>query len=223
MVIIALFARMQEVSLIKKIISWIWPLHLERAESAYNRVLDVDLYQGKLLLNTRRANYSFGRLHSIMEAVLKEVNNKGCDFNEILMLGYGGGSAASIIHNAYNPKAIITAIEIDEKVIHLARKWFYTSNVNIICADALSFVQNHNSNYDLIICDLFKDIYVPNAVLDKVFYRHCHGLLKNNGFIIQNLMPKGESNQYFNAFSAVFRNCSASQYFNENTIFTGNK
>jgi len=42
--------------------------------------------------------------------------NKTSQAEKVLILGYGGGSAASIIHKKYNPKASIVAVEIDPEV-----------------------------------------------------------------------------------------------------------
>ena len=85
------FAGMKQVSPILKFLSWFWPIRLERRSSPFNRVLDVDLSHGHLQLNTRQANYSFGRLHTVMEKSLARIHRDNQTYNEVLMLGYGGG------------------------------------------------------------------------------------------------------------------------------------
>lgn len=206
----------------KNLLSYIWPLRIERKSTAHNRVLDVELYCGTLMLNTKQANYSFGRLHKIMTKVLALYLKSNGKPNSVLLLGYGGGSAAKIIHQV-NPNANITAVELDPGVIELAKKWFYTQNVRLFQADAIEFVKQKDSKgFDLIICDVFKDIYVPDGVRSLDFYQNCHQLLSPGGCFVQNLMiPAQEMKKQFDRFSSVFENASKFSMYESNTVFHG--
>ncbi|MCC7297007.1 MAG: hypothetical protein IT244_01635, partial [Bacteroidia bacterium] len=134
---------METIAKYKKWMSYLWPWTIERRESAYNRVLEVELYNGQLMLNSKHANYSFGRLHEVMKAVVKVVKDRGGKFDQVLLLGYGGGSAAKLIHDTA-PNAKIDAVEIDAVVVALAKKWFYANNVVFTIADAAEFVKGGN-------------------------------------------------------------------------------
>ena len=94
-----------------------WPIILETRHSAHNKLLEVTLKNGSLVLDTTGANYSFGALHKVMRKALKRVS-KGevVNWQNVLILVYGGGSAASIIRSKYSHAAHITAVEIDPNV-----------------------------------------------------------------------------------------------------------
>lgn len=211
-----------KVPIYKTILSFIWPIRLERKSSAKNRVLDVELYYGKIMLNTKQANYSFGRLHQIMTRLMRTLRSQNASFQRVLLLGYGGGSAAQIVHSIAQT-ATIVAVEHDEVVISLARKWFYSQNVEIVQADAIAFVKNAQmEKFDLIICDIFNDIYVPDAVLTGEFYAHCKNLLKENGHFAHNVMlDKSKIKAQFDLFASVFKDARQFTMFHLNTVFHG--
>ncbi|MCC7299224.1 MAG: fused MFS/spermidine synthase [Bacteroidia bacterium] len=195
---------------------------MERRESAYNRVLEVELYNGQLMLNSKHANYSFGRLHEVMKAVVKLVKDRGGKFDQVLLLGYGGGSAAKLIHDIA-PEAKIDAVEIDAVVVALAKKWFYSKNVVFTIADAAEFVQGGNGKkYNLIVCDVFTDVYVPDAVRSGEFYTYCSNLLENGGIMVHNVMLKqSEVSKQSAAFESVFDRCDSFKMYGSNTVFHG--
>ena len=215
------FAGMNRVSPILKFLSWFWPIRLERRSSPYNRVLDVDVSCGKLQLNTRQANYSFGRLHEVMEKSLALVHEQSKSYQNVLMLGYGGGSAAQILRR-YNPDCRITAVELDPEVVALAKKWFYSTDIQFVVDDAADFVRQQTGSYDLIICDVFRDIYMPDAVCNVAFYEHCKRLMHPDACIIHNTMGnKQEAANQEALFRAVFPNMKTLSLFTNNTIFHG--
>lgn len=58
--------------MLQKILSYLYPFVTSR-NSLYNGTLRVILVDGKKILNTDHANYSFGSLHRIMRFALKKV------------------------------------------------------------------------------------------------------------------------------------------------------
>lgn len=215
------FVVMKQVSPILKFLSWFWPIRLERRSSPFNRVLDVDLSHGHLQLNTRQANYSFGRLHTVMEKSLARIHRDNQTYNEVLMLGYGGGSAAQILRR-YHPTCNITAVELDPEVVALAQKWFYSEDIHFIVDDAIDFVRQEKGRYDLIVCDIFRDIYMPDAVRSEAFYVHCKHLLGPKGCFIHNTMGiKEEALNQEVLFRRVFPKYETLTLFTNNTIFHG--
>lgn len=217
-----IFAALKPIPFAYRLLSYIWPIHLDRRKSAHNRQLDVDIFLGKVMLNTRRANYSFGRLHVVMQKALKSANDKGCEFRNVLMLGYGGGSAAQVIRETYHAGANITAVEIDAEVVAMAKKWFYAENIDFKITDAFDYIQSCDKQFDTIICDIFRDVYMPDQSKTAAFYEECAALLSPGGIFIQNLMiPANEREKQFRLFSGIYRNAEMSLLFGTNTIFTG--
>ena len=125
----------------KKILSYLYFFE-ESKTSLYNGRLRVILINGKKILNSDHANYSFGSLHRIMRFALKKIILK-TDEN-ILLLGLGGGSVIDIVRNDLHIPNKLVAVDIDPVIIEIARQDFALDsyeNTEIICADAYQYIQ----------------------------------------------------------------------------------
>jgi spermidine synthase len=147
----------------------------------------VAIQEGKYVLNSKNANYSFATLHRVFQQALKKVELE--KINSILVLGCGAGSIPTIVYKelGLNPK--MDAVEIDKKVIELGNKYFELdsySNLNIIIDDAMNFVKSTNNKYDLVLVDLFKGIDVPEEFLTQHFFEQLESLLNENGELLFN-------------------------------------
>lgn len=168
--------------------SYLRPVNLERSVSLLNPVLEINLHRGKITLDAATVNYSMGSLHYVMEqALLHALVVYGLEPRKALLLGYGGGSAAGILEQMY-PGIEITALEHDAEVIRLARKWFDGNQVNLIQADAATWMAEPETVYDLVLCDLFTEDRVPAFALGPDFYQRMAQWLSPNGIFIQNTM-----------------------------------
>ncbi|MBL7900894.1 MAG: fused MFS/spermidine synthase [Bacteroidia bacterium] len=188
--------------LFQRWLSYLWPIAIEKKSSEWNPALEVTLYRGHYVLDSENANYSFGLLHKVMQDALLHASVKyQCRFEKVLLLGYGGGSAAQIIHTRWNPQAEITAVEIDPVVIALAQKYFYSERVHFVCANAAQAIGEDTQTYDLILCDLFRDTEMPAFCTSAVFYQNLKSRLSVGGLFIQNIMSR---EQEFLRYKAVF-------------------
>ena len=160
---------------IKNIVSFLYPLMIEARNGKVTPYLEVMQSKGKYVLNSENANYSFDGLHLIFDKLFQKIDINKFDFKNVLILGMGAGSIISLLRNKYNINCPITAIEKDEVVIELAKKYFNIDkykSLSIIKADAFDYVITTDNKYDLIISDLFVDNDVP-----KIFASHAY--LKN--------------------------------------------
>ena len=124
--------------------------------------MEITWYNGKKQLNTENANYSYGSLQRILKFGLKKIDLK--KVNSILLLGLGGGSVIETLRIDFHYLKPIVAIDIDPVIIDIAKNEFNLKedeNLQIICEDALKFMQSNTHEFDLIIIDLFIDIQVP--------------------------------------------------------------
>ena len=80
------FYRVAMIQKFKNFVSYLVPFVKNRA-SEFNGTLKIMLVNGKKVLNTRDANYSYGSLHRIMRFALKETGFHGQE--DILLLGLG--------------------------------------------------------------------------------------------------------------------------------------
>lgn len=157
--------------------------------------LKVVAWRGKYLLDTGKVNYSFGSLHQVMSGSIKAMVDMGVKTDRVLMLGYGGGSAAEIIHQDFSRTAEIVGVELDAAVLDLAKRYFYIEGVRLLQEDAVEYVRKaskHAWQYDLVICDLFVDGNVAEGVATKSFVEGLSSIAENGGGVIVNTMMKSE-------------------------------
>ena len=160
---------------IKKYLSYLYPIRIKKIKTAYH-TLELTWNNGKLMLDSGEANYSYGNLHQVFQLAFEQSKLTIQPTGHVLLLGLGGGSVIEILEKEYAFKGNITAIEIDAEVISLYKEVFsvnHTSAVNTIKEDALDWVNNYKKGvqYDLIVCDLFIDLDVPVFIKDAAFYQ----------------------------------------------------
>ncbi|WP_298545721.1 spermidine synthase [uncultured Aquimarina sp.] len=170
----------------KKIVSYIWPL-TKKIQSKINGTLEVTWMNGKKVLDSETANYSYGSLQRILDYGLSKIyfDSK----SSVLLLGMGGGSVIDTLRNRYKHSGHITAVEIDPIIIQLAKDEFnITENKEllIISDDALNFVSNCQNSFDLIIIDLFIDLKVPIEFYQISFWDRLIELMSPKGNVLFN-------------------------------------
>jgi len=70
--------------------SFFWPVIIKSGRGNLGHDLEIVVYHGKVMLDTRRVNYSFGKLHEVMMKLIQRLHSKSYSFDKVLMLGYGG-------------------------------------------------------------------------------------------------------------------------------------
>jgi spermidine synthase len=178
-----------------RLLSWVWPISVCSVAGMAGTRLKVVAWRGKYLLDTGKVNYSFGSLHQVMLGSIKAMVEMGVKTDRVLMLGYGGGSAAEIIHQEYSRTSEIVGVELDAAVLDLAKRYFYTQGVRLLQEDAVEYVRKASKQawqYDLVICDLFVDGNVAEGVVAKSFVGGLSSIAENGGGVIVNTMMKSE-------------------------------
>lgn len=212
----------------KKLLSYIWPT-TQRFSSEINGTLEVTYINGKKVLDSENANYSFGSLQKILEFGLTKVDLKSVV--NILVLGMGGGSVIHSLRNRFEYSKNIVAVEIDPEIIKLAKKEFGIStsaNLQIIEGDAFRFAKTSEEKFQLIIIDLFIDLNVPPIFYGKEFCENVSKLLEKGGSIIFNVGVNVEKE--FGTAQKILANFSSDFQFQihqnvngTNTLLIGNK
>lgn len=188
-----------------RLLSWVWPVSVCSVGGEAGTRLKVVAWRGKYLLDTAKVNYSFGSLHAVMRGSIEAMVGRGVKVDRVLLLGYGGGSAAEIIHQDHNRDAEIVGVEKDAAVLDLAKRYFYTQGVRLLQEDAIDYVHKAAKNawhYDLVICDLFVDGDLAPGVVSERFVQDLTQLISVGGGVIVNTMldaPKAK------AFEAMLR------------------
>ena len=155
-----------------RLLSFFYPI-TRKIKSDYNGTLEITWYNGKKQLNTKNANYSYGSLQKILKTGLEKIVLDQC--KKVLLLGMGGGSVIKTLRDDFDYHHTITAIDIDPVIISIAKEEFNIiedQKLEILCTDALKFMQQNDNEFDLIIVDLFVDTEIPDSLYNHSFWQH---------------------------------------------------
>ena len=169
-------------------ISYLHPFKSYR-HSEHSGTLHIFLRNGRKILESDNANYSFASLHRIMNFALSEVEiAKKAD---ILLLGLWGWSALEILRSDFWIQNKIVTVDIDPVIIDVAKKEFKLeqySDVEIICQDAYDFVAQTDNTFGLVIIDLWLDNKVPEKFFNEIFWDSVVKILSKKWQLIFNML-----------------------------------
>lgn len=107
---------------------------------------------------------------------------------EVLILGHAGGSFTRILNEFY-PDLKVTGVEIDPAVTEIAMESMGLEdlNVEIIHADARSFLINSQNLYDLILIDTYHNASIPSHLATQEFFSLTKSRLSAGGVLALNI------------------------------------
>jgi spermidine synthase len=107
----------------------------------------------------------------------------------VLVLGLGTGTFPKQIHYFF-PHSRVDGVEIDAKVIELAKEYFdlRDEEATIYVNDGRVFLKDKAAEkYDLILIDAYHDITIPFHMTTKEFYSEVKEHLKPEGVLVLNI------------------------------------
>jgi spermidine synthase len=110
------------------------------------------------------------------------------DTEQILIIGLGAGTTAQSFSAAF-PNIYIDGVEIDPLVVEIGRQYFNMAmpNLDPIIMDGRVFVKTTQNKYDIIILDVYRDIYIPYHMATIEFFREIESVLKPGGVLSINV------------------------------------
>lgn len=189
-------------------LSYLFPRKLAEFSTKYNKYIRVndEFGQRKLLVN---GSVQSGRyIRSLWKHAFKAfgIFNR-LKWNNVLVLGMGGGTVIELLHSQF-PNALITGVDIDPVIIDIAKKYFLTGDrtyLQLVTADARTYVQKSRLRYDCIIIDIFTGNAIPEFVNTASFITHCKERLSAGGAICINYLQDREYGKKSNEFYQVLR------------------
>jgi spermidine synthase len=120
---------------------------------------------------------------------------------DVLMIGLGGGSLAKFIRK-HRPDTRVTAVEIDPRVIAVARAQFEVppddDRFAVVNADGALYVRQHAAAADVILLDGYDANNQVEALATESFYAACRRALKPRGILVVNLWGRdSDFREYF--------------------------
>lgn len=125
--------------------------------------------------------------------------------DDCCILGVGGGAALHMLHSQ---QTTITAVDKDEEVIDIARRFFMIDtlkNVNIIQQDAQEYLQSTNKTYKNLLIDLANAHRFPPECTNQSFFSLCREKTKD-GFISLNCINLHEHQTLIQLLKEHFKN-----------------
>ena len=179
-----------EVSWLKRVLSYFFLVTVKEIPSKFNPGLCLQMEAGRLLLNSKNANYSYGNLQKAFEEVFDTMELEKISIEKVLILGLGTGSIIDILQRQYGFDPEITGVEMDEAVIECLKYWemLDLSRTKIINQNAEIAIGEINDTFDLIIIDLFIDMDVHPAVYNNDFMLQIKSRLKPDGRVLLNFI-----------------------------------
>jgi spermidine synthase len=180
---------------ISKLISWLYPVQLEKVQGELGHQLEVNVHNGRIVLDTASVNYSYGSLQEIFDYAFTHTGLYDLPIHSALIPGFGSGSVSSLLHEKCDPEIAVTGIEADREVIRLAKKYFpeaRNSHVKIVHSDAARYVPHAGDNFDLVVVDVFVNDQVPEACQSPDFFARLKSHLNLHGKIYVNKMQRDE-------------------------------
>jgi len=129
--------------------------------------------------------------------------------DNILVLGGGTFTLPEYLAKKY-PDSNVDTVEIDPKLEGIAKQYFdYESpeNSHLIFEDARSFVNQTDTQYDIILADIYADTSVPFSLMTREYGQQIKRALKPGGVIVANLIAgiEGDCRNLLGALDAPYR------------------
>ena len=184
---------------LKILASYIYPITIKSIPSERSGVIELTLVNGRLVMDSKNANYSYGSLQKVLKKGLQFIGSSRLHtFNSILVLGVAGGSVIKTLREDFKLSASITGVEIDGEILDLANTYFQLNKIeklHLIKADAFTYIKSCQKKFDLIIVDIFNDSQMSTQLFDLLFWEDTHKTLNNNGVCLFNTIIHSKENQ----------------------------
>lgn len=209
-----------------RILSWVWDIPIEKTSSPQNEYLEVVWSNGRKMLNTRDANFSFGNGYKVFETGMKLISKELQHAQNILILGFGCGSILDLLERTYHYNGAVDGVEYDSEILRLFNHHFapnYKLTPNLQAADALDYLKPLTKQYDIIFIDLFIELDNSPLLADHSFIHLLNHALTANGTLLFNTTVKTNSEQANHtdlllALSKTFKNVQTTSFQDYNKI-----
>ena len=175
-------------SLLKSLMSYVAPVPVWSGEGRYGP-LRLAYESGHLVVNSINANQSWGSLHEVWQQCFTDERIAERKPDQVLILGFGAGSIASIIRREMQLEASITGVDGDALMLQIARDRFGMGclpNLRLVEMDALEFISKETCRYDLILVDLFRELDLATGIENEDFIRLLARITEPGGLVCFN-------------------------------------
>jgi spermidine synthase len=211
-----------------QLLSWVWDIPIEKTSSPQNKYLEVVWSNGKKMLNTKEANFSFGNGYKVFETGMRSITEEISQAQDILILGFGCGSILHLLEHVYLYDKNIEGIEYDPEIIRLFKEHFaqnYTNEPELYAVDALNYLKTLQKRYDIIFIDLFIELDNSPLLSDNKFITYLQDSIHKGGTLVFNTTVKTKSEEINHSdllllLSSMFDHVRTTDFQDYNKIIT---
>jgi len=123
-----------------------------------------------------------------------------------LIIGLGGGIIASQFR-FFHPEMMVDGVEIDPKVIEVARKYFaLRPDVGVFNQDGRIFVTLSKKKYDIVVIDAYtQQVYIPFHLTTVEFFKKVKHRLSDRGIVAMNVSAPREDSPLLQSIITTLR------------------
>lgn len=161
---------------------------IRQERSKFNGLIKVTMAFNMPRLIVDDMVQSGGMVRKIWDKAISKLKKEKKRVHHALVLGFGCGDCAFRIRQYY-PHAQITGIEIDEKIIEMAKSYFNLhklKNLNLVIEDGVKFVKTTKEKYDLVLVDAYLGKKVPKVFKSERFFKNLVKILDQDGMVVFN-------------------------------------
>jgi spermidine synthase len=122
-----------------------------------------------------------------------------------LILGLGGGTLARLLHARWGAFPLV-GVDNDPTVLDVAAavEWLPREALEIVVADAFTFIRTCEQRYDYVAVDLFRGEDLDRRVFGKPFLRRVRALLQPRGQLVFNMFTDIRMLSRINSIATFF-------------------
>lgn len=149
-------------------------------------------------------------------------NQRPDAIKDVCIIGLAGGTVAQRMDQIYGPSVKIDGVEIDPKIVDVARQFFNldASHVNVIVQDGRYYMRTTDKHYDVIAADAYHQPYIPFQLTTQEFFREAFDHLNDNGTFIVNAGRSNTDFRLVNVISDTMRSVFPNVYLIDTPSFT---
>jgi spermidine synthase len=191
-------------------------------ESPYQFIQVVQQSDGTrvLHLNEGWADHSVWRPHQVLTGgywdhfLLAPLLHGGSGLHSLAMIGYAGGTVGRA-YGVYWPNVNVLGIELDGDVTAVGRRYFGLGDnprVSVATADGRTYLEQHDTRYDAIFLDAFRQPYIPFYLTTQEFWSLTLQRLAPGGMVMANVGRVPGDNRLPDAIAGTMATRFASVY-----------
>ena len=180
-------------STLYRYLSWLWPIRVASRSGRYME-LHLEWQNGRLVVDSARANQSQGSLLRVWLVVLRDQLKDRPPPASVLLLGFGAGSAAQVLRREMAFGCPLVGVDGDPAMLSIARDhfgWAPGPDLELHCADAAVHLASEQRSFDLLLVDLFIEDRHSDLLDSKDFLSSLKQRLTPGGLVLVNTVDHG--------------------------------